>query len=51
MLPLHLKNMESFKLNVPAGVPQQVHHQLEVLRVADVLGHRGEVVSVEQELS
>ena len=43
--------MKGFKLYVPAGVPEEVHHKLEVLRIADVLGHRGEVVPVEQELS
>ena len=48
---LYLEHMKSLKLYVPAGVPQEVHHQFEVLWVANVLGHCGEVVPVEQELS
>jgi len=40
--------MECFKLDVSAVVSQQVHHQLQVLRPADVFCHDGEVVSIQQ---
>ena len=50
-LTLYLKDMKCFELYVPAGIPQQVHHQFEVLWVANVFGHCGEVVPVKQKLS
>lgn len=47
----YLEDMKGFKLDVGAFVPQQVHHELQVLRLADVLGHDGEVVAVQDELT
>lgn len=44
-----LKDMECFKLDVPAVVSEHVHHQLQVFCSADVLGHYCEVVSVEEQ--
>lgn len=46
--PLYLEDVEGFKLDVPAVVPQQVHHQLQVLGFTDVFCHDGEVVSVQE---
>ena len=43
----HLKYMEGFKLYVPALLPQHHHHEFEVVWVADVAGHRGEVVAIQ----
>lgn len=43
--------MEGLKLNVGAFVSQQIHHQLEVVGLADVARHHGEVVSVQQQLA
>lgn len=43
--------MKSFKLDVAAVVPQQVHHQFQVLGSTDVFGHDRKVVSVQQEFS
>lgn len=40
--------MEGFKLDVPAVVSQQVHHQLQVLGFTDVFCHDGEIVSVQE---
>ena len=47
----HLEDMEGLKLDVAAVVSQHVHHQLQVLSPADVLGHHSEVVSVQKKLS
>lgn len=47
----YLKNVESLKLDVAALIPQQVHHQLEILWLADVFRHDGEVVSVKKQLA
>lgn len=46
--PLYLEDVEGFKLDVPAVVPQQVHHQLQVLGFTDVFCHDGEIVSVQE---
>lgn len=35
--------MECFKLNVTTTVSQQVHHQFQVLGVADILCHDVEI--------
>ena len=43
--------MESLELDVPAVVSEHGHHQLQVLRVADVARHRREVVPIQEELS
>ena len=47
----HLKDMEGFKLDVPTLFFEHGHHQLEVVRVADVPLHHREVVAVQQQLS
>ena len=43
--------MEGLKLNVTTTFPQHVHHQFQVLGVADVPRHRGEVMSVQEQFS
>lgn len=43
--------MESLELDVAALVSEHVHHQLQVLRVANELGHGREVCSVQQQLT
>jgi len=48
---VYLKDVEGLKLDVGALVPQQVHHQLEVLWPADVARHHREVVAVQQQLA
>lgn len=40
--------MEGLELDVPAVVPQQVHHQLQILWFTDVFCHDSEVVSVQK---
>lgn len=47
----YLEHMESLKLNVSALISQHVHHEFEVLWVADVLCHYSEVVSVQQQFT
>lgn len=47
----YLEDVEGFELDVGALVPQQVHHQLEVLGLADVARHHREVVPVQQQLA
>lgn len=42
--------MEGFKLDVPAVVSQQVHHQLQVLCFTDVFGHDRKVIPVQKKL-
>lgn len=42
--------MEGLKLDVGTLVPEEVHHQLQVLGLADVARHHCEVVSVQQQL-
>lgn len=46
-LCLYLKHVEGLKLDVGTFVSEQIHHQLEILRFADVARHHGEVVSVQ----
>ena len=43
--------MESFKLYISRRVPKHHHHQLQVLRIADVFCHCGEIVPIKQQLS
>lgn len=43
--------MEGLKLDVGTLVSEEIHHELQVLRLADVAGHHREVVSVQQELA
>lgn len=43
--------MEGLKLDVGTLVSQQIHHQLEILGLADVARHHREVMSVQQELA
>jgi len=47
----HLEDVERLELDAAARLAQHVHHQLQVVRVADVARHDGEVVSVEQQLA
>lgn len=47
----YLKDVEGLKLNVPALLLEHGHHELQVLRITDVLLHDGEVVSVEKQLT
>lgn len=47
----YFENVEGLKLDVAALIPQEVHHELEVLWLADVLRHDGEVVAVEEQLT
>ena len=47
----YLEDVERLKLYVSAGVSQHVHHKFKVFRVTDILGHDGEVVSVQQQLT
>jgi len=47
----HFEDVESLKLNSFVLVPQEVHHQFEVLLIADVLGHDVEIGSVQQQLA
>lgn len=42
--------MESLELDVAAFIPQQVHHEFEILRLADVFRHDGEIVTVKKQL-
>ena len=44
---MYLEDMEGLKLDVRTLVPEQIHHQLEVLWLADVARHHCEVVSVQ----
>lgn len=47
----HLENMKRFKLDVPTLVSQHVHHELEVLGLADVFRHHSKVMSVQEKLA
>lgn len=49
--PRYLEDVEGLELDVGALVPQQVHHQLEVLGLADVARHHREVVPVQEQLA
>lgn len=43
--------MEGLKLDVGTLVSKEIHHEFQVLRLADVAGHHREIVSVQQELA
>jgi hypothetical protein len=43
--------MEGFELDVGTFVSKQVHHQFQVLWLADILGHNGEIVAVQDQLT
>ena len=43
--------MECLKLDIPALVPEQVHHKLQVFGIANVLGHHSKVMAIQQELT
>lgn len=43
--------MEGLELDVATVVSEHVHHELEVVSMADVFGHDSEVVPVEQQFS
>lgn len=45
----HLEDVESFELDVATPITQHIHHELEVLRIGNVLRHDSEVMTVEQE--
>ena len=45
------ENMKGLELNVSTLVTQVVHHHFQIFRTTDVLGHDGEVVTIEQKLS
>ena len=47
----HLEDMEGLKLYVPAPIPEHHHHQLQVLRIADVASHDCKVVPIKKQLS
>ena len=46
----YFEHVKGLKLNVPAAIDEHLHHELEVLRVADVAAHGGEVVTIQQQL-
>lgn len=48
---LYLKDMEGFELDVWTFVPKQVHHEFQVLWLANIFGHNGEVVAVQDQLT
>jgi hypothetical protein len=50
-IALHLKHMESFELNVLRWVSQQIHHQLQVGRLRNVLCHDVKVRAIQQQLA
>lgn len=49
-LTRYLKDMKGFKLNVGTFISKEVHHQFEVLWLADVLRHNRKVMSVQDQL-
>ncbi len=48
---MYFKNVKGFKLNVATLLAQHVHHELEIVRIAYVTSHDGEVVAIEEELA
>ena len=46
----YLEDVEALELDVATFLAQHVHHQLQVVRVADVARHDCEVVSIKQKL-
>uniref|UniRef100_A0AAG5CUF7 Uncharacterized protein n=1 Tax=Anopheles atroparvus TaxID=41427 RepID=A0AAG5CUF7_ANOAO len=47
----HLEDVERFELDVARLLLQHVHHQLQIIRIGDVLRHDREVVAIEQQLA
>ena len=47
----YLEHMKSLKLNIPTFVSQHIHHQFQVIRVRNVLGHDIEVCPVKKKLA
>lgn len=47
----YLEDMEGLKLDVGTLVSKEIHHELQILRFADVARHHCEVVSVQQQLA
>lgn len=47
----HFENMERLELDIPALVPQEIHHRLEIVLVRNVPGHDRIVGAVEEDLS
>ena len=43
----HLENMKGFKLDAPGGVPEQVHHELEVGLVSHIAHHHLQVAALQ----
>lgn len=43
--------MKGLELNISTLLAQHVHHELEIVRIANVSGHYGEVVAVEEQLA
>ena len=48
---LYFEDVESFKLYISRRVPKHHHHQFQVLGIADVFCHCGEIVPIKQQLS
>ena len=48
---MYFKNMKGLELNIATLLTQHVHHELEIVGIADVSGHDSEVVSVEKQLA
>lgn len=51
MFGVYLKDMEGLKLDVGTLVSKEIHHKLQILRLADVACHHCEVVPVQQQLA
>ena len=47
----YLEHMESFELYTPGLLLEQDHHELEVVRVPDILDHDPSVAAIQQQLS
>ena len=43
--------MKGLELDISAAVDEHLHHELEVVRAANVQAHGGEVMAVQEELS
>jgi hypothetical protein len=46
-LETHLENMKRLELDIPALIPEEVHHHLEITLVRDILRHDTIICSVE----
>ena len=47
----NLEDVEGLELDVPTGVSEHHHHELEVLWIANVPSHGGEVVAIQEQLA